>query len=219
MDKNLIIEKTKTFVREKLEGEGTGHDWWHIDRVYKTATFICEKENANSFIVKLAALLHDIADWKFHNGNSNIGAEISKEWLESLGVEASDIDQVCTIVKTLSFKGGTVDSTQYTVEGKVVQDADRLDAIGAIGIARTFAYGGNKNREMYNADIPPKAFDDFIQYKDAKNTTINHFYEKLLKLKDLMNTPSGKQIATKRHEFMELYLNQFYAEWNCEDIY
>jgi uncharacterized protein len=218
MDKNLIIEKTRAFVREKLEGEGTGHDWWHIERVYKAALFICEKENANSFIVQLAALLHDIADWKFHNGNSNIGAEISKDWLESLDVEASDIDQVCTIIKTLSFKGGTVDSTQYTIEGKVVQDADRLDAIGAIGIARTFAYGGNKNREMYNPAIAPKIFDDFIHYKDAKNTTINHFYEKLLKLKDLMNTSSGKEIATTRHEFMELYLNQFYTEWNCEDI-
>ncbi|SHH69595.1 HD domain-containing protein [Clostridium grantii] len=218
MDKNLIIEKTKAFVKEKLDGEGTGHDWWHILRVYKSAVFIAKKENANIFVVELAALLHDIADWKFHDGNSNIGAEISSKWLESIGVDSIYIDQICTIIKTLSFKGGTVDSTQYTIEGKVVQDADRLDAIGAIGIARTFAYGGNKNREMYNPSIPPKSFNDFNQYKDAKNTTVNHFYEKLLKLKDLMNTSSGKEIAKKRHEFMENYLTEFYNEWNCEDV-
>ncbi|GAA0179613.1 HD domain-containing protein [Clostridium sediminicola] len=217
MNKKLIIEETKKFVREKLEGEGTGHDWWHIERVYKTACFIGKKEKADMFVVELAALLHDIADWKFHDGNSYIGAEVSQKWLSKFEVDPIIIEKVCNIIKTLSFKGGTVDSTQHTIEGKVVQDADRLDAIGAIGIARAFAYGGNKNREIYNPNIDPKTFKDFNEYKkDDKNTTVNHFYEKLLKLKDLMNTDTGKQLAKQRHDFMENYLEQFYSEWNCE---
>ena len=165
--------------------------------------------------MELTSLLHDIADWKFNNGNSDIGPSISREWLESLSVDDDIIDKVCNIIRTMSFKGGTTNAHQETIEGKVVQDADRLDAIGAIGIARTFAYGGYKERELYNPDINPQKFDNFEQYKKNDGTTINHFYEKLLLLKDLMNTESGKSLAKERHEFMENYLEQFYREWNC----
>lgn len=217
MDKNLIVNKTKKFVKNKLEGEGSGHDWWHVLRVYNTSKYIGEKENANMLVVELAALLHDIADWKFNNGSSNLGADLSREFLESLGTEKTIIDEVCTIVKTISFKGGTVDSTQHTIEGKIVQDADRLDAIGAIGIARAFAYGGYKQREIYNPNIPHQKFENFEQYKKNEGTTVNHFYEKLLLLKDMMNTETAKVLAEERHKFMENYLKQFYKEWNCEE--
>ena len=213
MKEKTVIEKTKEFVRAKLEGEGSGHDWWHIVRVYNTAKCIGEKEKANLFIVELAALMHDIADWKFHKDNENLGAEITKQWLESLEVEEAVISQVTQIVKTISFKGGTVDSSQRSIEGKVVQDADRLDAIGAMGIARTFAYGGFKNREMYNPEKKPENYSSFEEYKNAEDTTINHFYEKLLLLKELMNTDMGRSLAEERHEYMESFLNEFYSEW------
>ena len=213
MKEKIVIEKTKEFVRGKLEGEGSGHDWWHIVRVYNTAKTIGEKENANLFVVELAALMHDIADWKFHKDNENLGAEITKQWLEALEVEEAVISQVTQIVKTISFKGGTVDSSQSSIEGKVVQDADRLDAIGAMGIARTFAYGGFKNREMYNPEKKPANYSSFEEYKNAEDTTINHFYEKLLLLKDLMNTEMGKSLAEERHSYMENFLDEFYSEW------
>lgn len=213
MNEKMVIDKTKDFVRAKLEGEGSGHDWWHIVRVYNTAKYIGEKENADLFIVELAALLHDIADWKFHKDNVNLGSEITEQWLKFLEVPEDKIQQVTQIIKTLSFKGGTVDSTQHSIEGKVVQDADRLDAIGAIGIARTFAYGGFINREMYNPEKKPKSYNNFEEYKNAEDTTINHFYEKLLLLKDLMNTEAAKNMAVERHEYMENFLNEFYSEW------
>jgi uncharacterized protein len=213
MNEKMVIDKTKDFVRAKLEGEGSGHDWWHIVRVYNTAKYIGEKENADLFIVELAALLHDIADWKFHKDNVNLGSEITEQWLKSLEVPEDKIQQVTQIIKTLSFKGGTVDSTQHSIEGKVVQDADRLDAIGAIGIARTFAYGGFINREMYNPEKKPQSYNNFEEYKNAEDTTINHFYEKLLLLKDLMNTEAAKNMAVERHEYMENFLNEFYSEW------
>jgi len=217
MDKKLIINKTMEYVKSKLEGEGTGHDFWHILRVYKTSVYIGEKEGADLFVVELAALLHDIADWKFNGGNSDIGPKISRKWLESLGVNDNIINNITTIIRTMSFKGGTTNSKQETIEGKVVQDADRLDAIGAIGIARAFAYGGYKEREIYNPNIMPLKYKDFKQYKDSVDTSVNHFYEKLLLLKDLMNTESGKYLAEKRHEFMEIYLEQFFREWNCSE--
>lgn len=217
MNKNFIVEKTKNFVKNKLEGEGSGHDWWHVLRVYNTAKYLGEKENANMLVVELAALLHDIADWKFNNGSSDVGADLSRELLESLGTDKTVIEEVCTIVKTISFKGGTVNSKQHTIEGMVVQDADRLDALGAIGIARAFAYGGYKQREIYNPNMSPQKFEDFEQYKKNEGTTVNHFYEKLLLLKDMMNTETAKILAEERHEFMEDYLKQFYKEWNCEE--
>ncbi|MCJ7691645.1 MAG: HD domain-containing protein [Clostridiaceae bacterium] len=217
MDKKLIIDKTKEYVKTKLEGEGTGHDYWHILRVYKTSMYIGEKENADLFIVALTALLHDIADWKFNAGNSDIATNLIGVWLVSLGVHESNINKITTIIKTMSFKGGTTNAKQETIEGKVVQDADRLDALGAIGIARAFAYGGYRERELYNPNIGPKKYNDFEEYKKNLGTTINHFYEKLLLLKDLMNTESGKFLAKERHEFMENYLEQFFKEWDCNE--
>ena len=214
MDKELIINKTKEYIKTRMKGEATGHDWYHVLRVYKTSKYIGEKENADIFVVELASLLHDISDWKFNNGNSDVGVKLASEWLRTLEVDEVVISKVATIIGTLSFKGGTTDSYQKTIEGKVVQDADRLDAIGAIGIARTFAYGGYKGREIYSPDIKPEIYESFEEYKDKVGTTINHFYEKLLLLKDLMNTETGKTIAKQRHEFMESYLTQFYKEWN-----
>jgi len=214
MNNNEVIDKTIEFVKEKLYGEGSGHDYFHIERVYKTSLYIAEKEGGDKFIISLVALLHDIDDWKFSKDNNTNTSNI-EEFLHSINVENEIINEVCNIIKTLSFKGGVVDSTQKTIEGKIVQDADRLDAIGAIGVARTFAYGGNKNRLMYDPSIPSKTFSSLSQVKDEDNHTINHFYEKLLKLKDLMNTDTGKKLALKRHEFMENFLSEFYKEWDC----
>jgi uncharacterized protein len=212
MDKNLIIEATKKYAKSKLDGEATGHDFWHILRVYNTAKYIADKEGSDLFIVEITALLHDIADWKFNDGNADIGPKLAGEWLKSLDVPREDIDKVTKIIRTMSFKGGTTDSSQKTMEGKIVQDADRLDAVGAIGIARAFAYGGFKGREIYNPDIKPENFKDFKAYKNNKGTSINHFYEKLLLLKDLMNTKTGKALAEERHEFMVNYLKEFNKE-------
>lgn len=213
MDKVLIIEKTKEFVKKKLYGEGSGHDWFHIERVYNLAKYIVEKENADSFIVEMTALLHDIDDWKFSKSN-DINTTVTEKFLKSIEVDKTDMEAIIKIIKTMSYKGGVVDSTQHTIEGKIVQDADRLDAIGAIGIARTFAYGGHKNRPIYDPSIKPMDFKSLDEVKNAENHTINHFYEKLLKLKDLMNTDTAKEIAEKRHKFMEDFLEEFYSEWN-----
>lgn len=208
-----IIKKTTTYVKNKLYGEGSGHDWWHIVRVVSTAKTIAKKEKADLFIVELAALLHDIADWKFNDGDEMAGSRVSKEWLIKLKVNPEVIDHVCDIIATSSFKGAGVKSEMKTLEGKIVQDADRLDAIGAIGIARTFAYGGHKNREIYNPTIKPQLHKTAEQYKSNNSPTINHFYEKLLLLKNLMNTKTGRRIALKRHRYMEEFLKQFFAEW------
>ena len=213
MDKNLIIEKTKKFVKDKLYGEGSGHDWWHIERVYNMSKLLASSENTNNFIVEMTALLHDIDDWKFSKG-SETNTYVTEEFLNSVNVDKEDRIKIIDIIKTMSFKGGVVDSTQKTLEGMIVQDADRLDAIGAIGVARTFAYGGNKNRQMYDPTIKPIEFNSLEEVKNVENHTINHFYEKLLKLKDLMNTETGKEIANRRHKFMEQFLDEFYYEWN-----
>lgn len=213
MEKEKIILQTTAFVKEKLSGEASGHDWWHVWRVWKTALYMCEKENANTFVVQLAALLHDIADYKFHGGDDSVGPRVARDWLESLAVEEEVIAHVCTIIKDASFKGAHVTSHMSTIEGKIVQDADRLDAIGAIGVARAFAYGGHKGREIYNPDIPPHMHNSFEEYKNNHSPAINHFYEKLLLLKDLMNTETAKRMAQERHAFMERYLEQFYTEW------
>lgn len=213
MDKNLMIEKTKDFVKEKLYGEGSGHDWFHIERVYNLSKFIAEKENADLFIVEMTSLLHDIDDWKFSN-DTDTNTTTTENFLASISVPKNDINKIISIIKTMSFKGGVVDSTQNSIEGKVVQGSDRLDAIGAIGIARTFAYGGSKGRQIYDPSINPIEFTSLEQVKNAENHTVNHFYEKLLKLKDLMNTNTAKEIAEKRHKFMENFLEEFYSEWN-----
>lgn len=216
MEKLLIIDKTKQFVKDKLFGEGSGHDWYHIERVYNLSKLIANKENANSFIVEMTALLHDMDDWKFNDLNETSTSN-TEDFLKSMNIDEEDINKITKIIKTMSYKGGVVDSSQNTIEGKVVQDADRLDAIGAIGIARTFAYGGNKNRVIYDPNIKPKDFNTLDEVKNEENHTINHFYEKLLKLKDLMNTDTAKEIATRRHNFMESFLDEFYYEWNIEN--
>jgi len=217
MNKEEIIKRTADYVKSRLSGEGSGHDWWHIYRVWKTAIEICKKEGADLFVVQLAALLHDIADWKFHAGDYSVGPKLAREWLEKLDADENVISHVCEIIKEVSFKGAGVKSEIKTKESMVVQDADRLDALGAIGIARTFAYGGHKGREIYNPNINPEKHETFEQYKNNKRPTINHFYEKLLLLKDLMNTPSARKIAEERHSFMEQYLDKFFEEWECKD--
>jgi uncharacterized protein len=208
-----IIERTTAHVRQKLTGEGTGHDWWHIERVRRMALRIASEENADSFVVELAALLHDIADWKFHGGDENAGPREARAWLEQLGVRKNVVDHICEIIHDLSFKGAGVKTAMRTREGMVVQDADRLDALGAIGIARAFAYGGNKGREIYNPDISPTVHRSFEEYKTSNGTTINHFHEKLLLLKGLMNTPTARAIAEERHAYMEEFLARFTREW------
>ena len=216
MNKALMIDKTKEFVKNKLYGEGSGHDWFHIERVYNLAKYIAKKENADSFIVEMTALLHDIDDWKFSNTNET-KTTVTENFLQSINIDDDSFKKIIKIIQTMSFKGGVVDSTQHTIEGKVVQDADRLDAIGAIGIARTFAYGGNKNRIMYDPAINPIDFNSLNEVKNTENHTINHFYEKVLKLKDLMNTNTAKELAERRHKFMETFLDEFYYEWNFNE--
>jgi len=209
-----IIEKTKAFVKQQLANAEGGHDWFHIERVYKNTVFIAKHEAADMLIVQLGALLHDIADSKFHNGDETIGPKIASEFLRSLPVDTSVIDHVVKIIENVSFKGGNFQTTFSSPELKVVQDADRLDAIGAIGIARTFNYGGFKNRAIYDPNIPPKLNMTKEEYKKSTAPTINHFYEKLLLLKDRMHTETGKKLANQRHQYMEQFLAQFYAEWN-----
>lgn len=215
MDKNLLIEKTMLFVKEKCYGEGSGHDWYHISRVHNMAKYIAKEENADLFIVEMTALLHDIDDWKFSEGTET-DTTTTEAFLHSLNLSQEIIYEIINIIKTMSFKGGLTDSSQNTIEGMIVQDADRLDAIGAIGIARTFAYGGSKNRVIYDPAIKPIEFSSLEEVKNAENHTINHFYEKLLKLKYLMNTKTAKELAEKRHRFMEQFLEEFYGEWNFQ---
>ena len=212
--KNLI-QNTIIFVKQKLEGAEAGHDWFHIERVWKLSKKIAEKEGGNLEIIELSALLHDIADPKFHNGDETLAIKISREFLETENVSEDIIEQVLSIIKNISFKNrGEV--SEKSLELKIVQDADRLDAIGAIGIARTFNFGGFKNNLMYHPEIKPSLEMSKEEYKKSNGTTINHFYEKLLLLKDLMNTETAKKIATERHNFMLKFLDEFYKEWNVE---
>lgn len=213
--KNLI-ENTVEFVKEKLEGAEAGHDWFHIERVWKLSKKIAETENCNQEVVELAALLHDIADPKFHNGDETLALKVSREFLESQNAEEELIEQVLFIIKNISFKNRAEVPQNLPVELKIVQDADRIDAIGAIGIGRTFNFGGFKNNPMYDPNVEPKLNMSKEEYKKSNGTTINHFYEKLLLLKDLMNTEKGKEIAGERHDFMLKFLDQFYKEWNVE---
>lgn len=209
---DLIIARTVEFIRNKLQSESTGHDWLHTYRVWNNAIKIGQSEHVDMFVVQLAALLHDVADWKFYDGDLTAGSKISMEFLSNLEVDDEVIDHVCFIIKNVSFKGVKTPVEVLSKEGQVVQDADRLDAIGAIGIARTFAYGGYKNREIYNPAIKPVIHESFEQYKNSVGTSINHFHEKLLFLKDIMNTKTGKMLAEQRHAFMEEYLRHFYEE-------
>jgi uncharacterized protein len=211
-----IVNKTILFVKAKLENAEGGHDWFHIERVYKNALLIADGEVCDVNVVKLGALLHDIADSKFHNGDETIGPKMAREFLEIENVDEATIQHVINIIENISFKGGNTEKTFSSLELNIVQDADRLDAIGAIGIARAFNYGGFKNRPLYNPNIAPKLHMSKEEYKNSQAPTLNHFYEKLLLLKDKMNTETGKQIATERHRYMEGFLSQFYAEWDGE---
>jgi uncharacterized protein len=213
MTKTTIIDATVAYVQATLQGAEGGHDWWHILRVWNTTKTLAQQEPVNPLVCELAALLHDIADSKFNGGNEEIGPEKAAAFLHSIGVDAATINHVEQIIRNISFKGGKEAANFSSKELDVVQDADRLDAIGAIGIARAFNYGGFKNREIHNPTIPPNLHMTKEEYKNSQAPTINHFYEKLLLLKDKMNTQAGKQMAMKRHAFMEQYLEQFYAEW------
>lgn len=211
-----IVNKTILFVKEKLENAEGGHDWFHIERVFKNSLSIADMEVCDTNVVQLAALLHDIADSKFHHGDETIGPKIAREFLENENVDEATIQHVISIIENISFKGGNTQNTLSCIELDIVQDADRLDAIGAIGIARAFNYGGFKNRPLYNPNIAPNLHLSKDEYKNSQAPTLNHFYEKLLLLKDKMNTETGKQIAKERHRYMEGFLSQFYAEWDGE---
>jgi uncharacterized protein len=217
MNKSELINKTIAFVKEKLSNAEGGHDWFHIERVYKNALLIAGDTQCNMEVVQLGALLHDIADSKFHNGDETIGPKTARLFLEGENVAEDVIQQVVSIIENISFKGGNFEKKFSSVELEIVQDADRLDAIGAIGIARAFNYGGFKDRVLYDPNIAPVTNMTKEEYKKNNAPTINHFYEKLLLLKDKMNTQKGKQIAAERHRFMELFLMQFYLEWEAEE--
>jgi len=210
------IDKTSEFVRSALKGAEGGHDWWHIFRVWQTAKNIAREENADMLTVELAALLHDIADSKFHNGDEEVGPETAGAFMREISVAPDTILHVQQIIRFMSFKASLGKVSFHSKELEVVQDADRLDAIGAIGIARAFSYGGFKQREFYDPLVPPNLNMTKEQYKNSNSPTINHFYEKLLLLKEKMNTATGKKLAAQRHLFMEEYLRQFYGEWNGE---
>ncbi|ATL43880.1 HD domain-containing protein [Elizabethkingia sp. HX WHF] len=210
-----LISKTIEFVKKKLEGAEAGHDWFHIERVWKLSKKIAEAEECNIEVVELGALLHDIADPKFHNGDENIGPDTAKTFLESQSVDEATIQQVIFIIRNISFKNRNEAPKEKPIELQVVQDADRLDAIGAIGIARVFNFGGFKNNPIYIPGEEPKLNLSKEEYKKSNGTSINHFYEKLLLLGGLMNTEKGKEMAAIRHQYMENFLQQFYDEWNA----
>lgn len=208
-----IIDKTILFVKEKLKNAEGGHDWFHIERVYKNSLLIAKEEDCDIMVVKLGALLHDIADSKFNDGDESVGPKTARTFLESENISEEIIVHVINIIENISFKGGNFKKKFNSKELEIVQDADRLDAIGAIGIARCFNYGGFKNRALYNPAISPNLSMSKEEYKNSESPTLNHFYEKLLLLKDKMNTTSGKKIAEARHQYMQNFLSQFYAEW------
>ena len=217
MNQREIIQKTADYIKQKFSDDSSGHDWWHIYRVWQTALRICEIEQADAFIVQLAALLHDLDDWKF-NASEDETPLRAQGWLDSLSLDPSTTDAVCRIIKHISYKGANDENKMDSLEGFIVQDADRLDAIGAIGIARAFAYGGYKNRPLYDPASSPQLHQTFEQYKNSNSDTINHFHEKLLLLKDKMNTATAKRIAEQRHEVMVQFLNQFMDEIRNADF-
>jgi len=214
MNKTEIIQKTERFIESEFRSEGSGHDWFHVDRVRKMALRIAEQEDCDLFIVEMAALLHDLDDWKLTGAESQNGSK-TRKWLDINELEEEVALHILKITEEVSFKGAGIETPVQSIEAAVVQDADRLDAIGAIGIARTFTYGGHKSRLIYDPSISPVMHDDFQEYKNNTAPTINHFYEKLLLLKDRMNTETARTIAEQRHQFMNEYLSQFYEEWEA----
>lgn len=213
---NSLVDRVAQHIQAKFTGEGSGHDWHHINRVRRLAKQIAAAEGANQDVAELAALVHDIADWKFHNGDDSVGPREAERLLSEEGATPEVVEQVVDIVRTISFKGAGVVTAMNTLEGQCVQDADRLDAIGAIGIARCFAYGGHAGRSMYDPDEPPVMHATAEAYKASKGHSLNHFYEKLFLLKDRMNTAAGKALAEERHQFMEEYVRRFLDEWGTE---
>ena len=207
-----LLENTIQFVKETLKNAEAGHDWFHTERVYKNAVKIATEENCNLPVVEISALLHDIADAKFHNGDEDLALEITGKFLKQQNADEDFIAQVLFIIKNISFKNKEEQPENLPIELKILQDADRLDAIGAIGIARTFHFGGFKNNIIYDPEIPPVEKFNKEEYKKSNGTTINHFYEKLLLLKDGMQTKKGKEMAEKRHQFMLDFLEEFYEE-------
>ena len=218
MNYTILINTIKTLVQSEFEIEATGHDWHHIERVYNTACFLQSKEGGNRSVIELAALLHDISDHKFNGGKLNEGGKIAYQLLIENGCDESTAIQVKQIVDSVSFKGANVKDEVASLEAQIVQDADRLDAIGAIGIARAFAFGGNRNRPIYEPSSTPTLHTSFEEYSSSKSHTINHFYEKLLLLKDRLHTQTSIEIGKERHLFMEDFLKQFYNEWNINTI-
>lgn len=216
MSESEIIEATVAYVKQELQNAEGGHDWFHIERVWKNTLTIAEGENADILVVQLGALLHDIADSKFNNGDEELGPAKARTFMQSIGLMESTIQHVENIIRHISFKGGNFNAAFKSRELDIVQDADRLDALGAIGIARAFNYGGYKGRELYNPAVSPNLNMSKEEYKNTSAPTLNHFYEKLLLLKDRMNTDTGKRMAEERHAFMETYLQHFYKEWNGE---
>ena len=216
MEQKIIIQKTVDFVKETLADAEGGHDWWHIYRVWMLSKHIAKAEEVDLHIVELGALLHDIADSKFHDGDEEIGPRKAREFLEALDVAEDVIAHVENIIANISFRGANEVQRFKSPELDVVQDADRLDAMGAIGIARTFNYGGHQNKAIYDPNIKPNPNMTKDEYKNGKPPTINHFYDKLLLLKDRMNTKTGKGMAAHRHDFMEKFLEEFYREWDGE---
>lgn len=215
MDKRNIISLTEGFVKRELSGAEGGHDWWHVERVRNLSRHIAKSEEGDPFVVELGALLHDIADSKFHGGDEHLGPAKAADFLRSIGADDNTIDHIGKIIRHISFKGGE-EQIYRSKELDIIQDADRLDALGAIGIARTFNYGGFKNRELYNPQIPPNMNMTREEYKNSTAPTINHFYEKLLLLKDRMNTRTGREMARHRHAFLETFLKEFFSEWEGE---
>lgn len=211
--KNLV-ERITDFVKSQNSDIATGHDWYHIDRVRKNALYLQSQEGGDKEVIELAALLHDISDYKFNGGNEQLGGDVSHNAVISAGGSSETAEKVRIIVNSVSYKGANVEDTTTSLEAKIVQDADRLDAIGAIGIARTFAYGGHVGNPIYDPELPHKLHNTFDEYKNAKSTTINHFYEKLLLLSDKMHTDTARLIAENRTEYMKNFLTQFYREWN-----
>ncbi|WP_400190896.1 HD domain-containing protein [Hymenobacter sp. B81] len=215
----LIIDRTAAFVREKFLHEGSGHDWEHIRRVWQTTRALARQTaQADELVAELGALLHDVADWKFHGGDEDAGPRAARAWLTSQQVAESVIERVETIIREVSFKGLGVATPMSTVEGELVQDADRLDAIGAIGVARAFAYGGHKGRPLHDPAVPPVQHDSFEGYKRNAGPTVNHFYEKLLHLRERLHTPAARRVAEGRQQFMEQFLEQFLSEWEGRDL-
>jgi len=214
MNHKEIIQRTENYISSEFCSEGSGHDWFHVDRVRKMSLTIGQKEPCNLFVVEMAALLHDLDDWKLTDPSSPALSK-TENWLTEVEFEADLKAKIIEIISEVSFKGAGTNTPVSSIEAAVVQDADRLDAIGAIGIARTFAYGGHKSRLIYDPEIPAELHEDFELYKKSQAPTINHFYEKLLLLKDRMNTETARQLAVGRHEFMKNYLNQFFKEWEA----